>query len=102
MTTVVDTASVLDAVRHHLNGPVFRPVLTEAVSEQDVDDVVRTVQELQERQRETGHDGNYLEDIVNCLMSVFPKPDGLSAARHQETCGLVGRSILIDTGFRVY
>lgn len=102
MTTVVDTASVLDAVRHHLNGPVFRPVLTEAVSEQDVDNVVQTVQGLQARQHEDGYEGNYLEDMVDCLMSVFPKPDGLSAARHQETCGLVGRSILIDTGFRVY
>ena len=102
MTTVVDTASVLDAVRHHLNGPVFRPVLTGGASGQDVDVVVRKVRELQARQHDDGYEGNYLEDIVDCLMGVFPKPDGLSAARHQETCGLVGRSILIDTGFRVY
>lgn len=102
MATVVDTTSVLDAVRHHLNGPVFRPVLAGEVSDQNIEDVSRKVQDLQDRQREEEYEGSYLEDIVSCLMNVFPKPDGLSAARHQETCGLVGRSILIDTGFRAY
>jgi hypothetical protein len=97
--SLVTYDEMVSAVTHHVAGSLFRDVSGGVVSAGDVDTVVGVLQGLRQNMVDGVLVNSVVEDVVNTLFKVFPKPSGLSYAAYHELCVLVGKNILVDSGF---
>ena len=90
---------MVSAVTHHVAGSLFRDVSGGVVSAGDVDTVVGVIVGLRQNMVDGVLVNSVVEDVVNTLFRVFPKPSGLSYGAYHVLCVLVGKNILVDSGF---